>query len=57
VDYNTYTSATFTGTADTMAYSINHTGKGGISKGILGLSWAPTRSLAVGAGINYLFGT
>ena len=57
VDYNTYTSATFTGTADTMAYSINHTGKGGISRGILGLSWAPTRSLAVGAGINYLFGT
>lgn len=57
VDYNTYTQSTFTGAADTMAYAINHTGKGGISKGILGASWAPLRSLAVGAGINYLFGT
>jgi hypothetical protein len=57
VDYNTYTAATFIGTADTMAYSINHTGRGGISKGTLGVSYAPSRMIAVGAGLNYLFGT
>lgn len=57
VDYNTYTSSTFIGSADTMAYAINHTGTGGVSKGILGASWAPTKSLAFGANVNYLFGT
>lgn len=57
VNYNTYTAGTFTGTADTMAYSINHTGTGGISKGQIGISYAPTRSIALGVGLNYLFGT
>ena len=57
VDYNTFTSGTYVGSADTMAYSINHTGRGGISKGILGASWAPSRSVALGASLNYLFGT
>jgi hypothetical protein len=57
VDYNTYTAGTYIGSADTMAYSINHTGRGGISKGILGASWAPSRSIALGASLNYLFGT
>jgi hypothetical protein len=57
VDYNTFTAGTFIGSADTMAYAINHTGRGGVTKGILGASWAPTKSLAFGANLNYLFGT
>lgn len=57
VDYNTFTSSTFTGSADTMAYSINHTGRGGISKGQVGITYSPSRSVALGAGLNYLFGT
>lgn len=57
VDYNTYTNGTFIGSTDTLAYAINHTGRGGVSKGILGTSWAPTKSLAFGANLNYLFGT
>lgn len=57
VDYNTYTNGSYIGSADTMAYAINHTGRGGVSKGILGASWAPTKSLAFGANLNYLFGT
>lgn len=57
VDYNTYTAGRFIGTADTLAYSINHTGRGGISKGIIGTSWMPFRSLSLGGSLNYLFGT
>lgn len=57
VDYNTYTAGTFVGSVDTMSYSVNHVGRGGVSKGVLGVSWAPSRSLALGLSLNYLFGT
>ncbi len=57
VDYNTFTANTYTGPTDTMAYSINHTGRGGVSKGLIGISYTPSRSLALGVGFNYLFGT
>jgi hypothetical protein len=57
VDYDTYTTGGYTGVADTMLYTINHKGSGGISKGQFGISWAPTRNLSVGGSLNYLFGT
>ncbi len=57
VDFDTYTTGEYTGVEDTLAYSINHKGLGGISKGQLGLSWAPTRNFSVGGSVNYLFGT
>ncbi len=57
VDYNTYAADTFTSAPDTMAYSINHIGRGGVSRGQLGISYTPSRSLALGVGLNYLFGT
>ena len=57
VDFDTYTTGEYTGVEDTMLYSINHKGLGGISKGQLGMSWAPTRKISVGASLNYLFGT
>lgn len=57
VDFDTYTTGEYTDTEDTLLYSINHKGLGGISKGQLGLSWAPTRNFSVGGSVNYLFGT
>lgn len=57
VDYDTYTSGTYIASVDTMAYALHHQGRGGVSKGILGTSWAPTRNIALGANLNYLFGT
>lgn len=57
VDFDTYTTGGYTGAEDTLLYSINHKGLGGISKGQLGISWAPTRNLSVGGSLNYLFGT
>jgi hypothetical protein len=57
VDYNTYSSSSYVTPADTMLYSLHYTGTGGISKGQLGLSYAPTRSISLGASLNYLFGT
>jgi hypothetical protein len=57
VDYNTYASSSYVSPTDTMPYSLHYTGSGGISKGQLGLSYAPTRSLSLGASLNYLFGT
>jgi len=57
VDFDTYTTGEYTGVEDTLAYSINHKGLGGISKGQIGISWAPTRNFSVGGSLNYLFGT
>jgi hypothetical protein len=57
VDYDTYSSATFVTPTDTMAYALHYVGKGGISKGEVGLSYAPSRSINLGASLNYLFGT
>lgn len=38
-------------------YQTNHTGSGGISRGLVGLSYAPLQDLALGASFNYLFGS
>ncbi|HTO93357.1 MAG TPA: hypothetical protein VMM80_03270 [Bacteroidota bacterium] len=65
VNYDTYTSALVpsegvnpvTGVHDSLGYLIHQTGTGGITRGEIGLSWAPTRDLSFGASFNYLFGT
>jgi len=65
VNYDTYTSAVVpsqnidpvTGQHDSLGYQIHQTGTGGLTRGQIGLSWAPTRELSVGASFNYLFGT
>jgi hypothetical protein len=57
VDYDTYSSGSYITPADTMNYSLRYTGSGGISKGQLGLSYSPTRSISLGGCVNYLFGT
>jgi hypothetical protein len=57
VNYNTYTHGTQITPTDTVSFALNEIGTGGITKGLLGMSWSPTRSLSVGATVNYLFGT
>ncbi|HCV42124.1 MAG TPA: hypothetical protein DGH68_01475, partial [Bacteroidetes bacterium] len=44
------------GTLDGIQYEINHSGNGGMSRGVAGLSFSPFSDLAVGASFNYLFG-
>ena len=55
--YDTYTSGSFQQDTDTLTYRLHHTGTGGITKAQIGLSWAPRPDLALGASVNYLFGT
>lgn len=55
--YDTYTSGSFQQGADTLTYRLHHTGTGGITKAQIGLSWAPRPDLALGASLNYMFGT
>ncbi len=57
VDYDTFSSGSYVSPADTMAYGLRYTGTGGISKGQLGLSYSPSRSVSLGGCVNYLFGT
>jgi hypothetical protein len=57
VSYDAYTDGSYTGTSDTLQYSIHHTGSGGITRGILGLSYAPLTELSLGLSTNVLFGT
>ena len=57
VDYDTYAAANYTTATDTMIYSLHHTGTGGVSKGLLGVSYTPLRGLNLGLSVNYLFGT
>jgi len=65
VNYDTYTAAVVpsesvdpvTGVHDSLGYQIHQTGTGGLTRGEIGASWAPTRDLSFGASFNYLFGT
>lgn len=45
------------GAQDGVDYQINHSGTGGLSRGLVGLSYAPLQTLALGASFNYLFGS
>ena len=44
------------GTQEGIDYQLNHSGTGGTSRGLVGLSYAPFQNLALGASFNYLFG-
>ncbi len=57
VNYDLYTGGSFLGSVDTLQYQLHHTGTGGVSKAFGGLSYQPVRDLALGAAVNYLFGT
>jgi hypothetical protein len=53
VDYNLFTKDTQGG----VEYTVNSSGTGGMGRGIIGLSYAPLGDLALGASMNYMFGT
>jgi hypothetical protein len=57
VDYDTYTSDTFVSGTDTLDSQVHHVGTGGLNKAEVGLSWAPMPNIAIGASLNYLYGT
>ena len=57
VNYDAYTRGEYLSTTDTMNYSIHHTGTGGITRGILGLTYAPSERLALGFSTDVLFGS
>jgi hypothetical protein len=60
VSYDTYTSGSYLRTGvDTvnLPYRLHHVGVGGITRGVVGLSWLPAPSVALGASFNYMFGT
>ena len=57
VDYDSYTKGSYQSSADTLEYSLHHTGTGGITRAMVGLSWRPLAGTSVGASFNYLFGT
>ena len=57
VNYDAYTrGGTISGT-DTLNYSLHHLGTGGITRGMIGLSYAPASDLSVGFSTDVLFGS
>lgn len=52
IRYNT----SFLGTQGNIEYRLNEIGSGGLTRGQVGLSYAPLEDLAIGASVNYLFG-
>jgi len=53
IDYNTFTRGLQAG----IDYLLNHKGSGGLSRGLLGVSFAPLPGLALGASLDYYFGS
>jgi hypothetical protein len=57
VDYTAYSLEQYIAGTDTMNSTITYTGKGGLSKGLIGTSFSPLSNLSLGFSLNYLFGT
>jgi len=65
VNFDTYTSSSaasqnvdpITGLHDSLGYQIHQTGSGGMTRGQVGMSWAPLQQFSFGFSFNYLFGT
>jgi hypothetical protein len=55
VNYDTYASGKFTGGIDTLSYTIDYNGTGGVSRAFTGLSIQPFMDLAFGFSVNYHF--
>lgn len=53
VNYNLFEQ----GSQEGIDYQMNYAGTGGVSKGIVGLSYTPFTDIAIGSSFNYLFGT
>ncbi len=57
VNFNLATSGSYKTGTDEFDYTLRHTGSGGLGQAQIGLSWAPRDQLALGASLNYVFGT
>ncbi len=57
VSYNLSKAGTYQTATDTLNYASRSVGTGGLGQAELGLSWAPFNQLALGASVNYVFGT
>jgi len=57
VDFNVVTKGSYGSGADQIDYKLAHVGTGGLGQAEIGLSWAPSEQWAVGASLNYVFGT
>lgn len=57
VNYDAYTRGEYLSTRDTMAYTVHHIGTGGITRGLVGLTYAPSQSLSFGFSTDVLFGS
>jgi len=53
VNYNLFVE----GKQEGVDYQVNHAGSGGMSRGVVGLSYSPLPDLALGTSLNYLFGS
>jgi hypothetical protein len=57
VNYDAYTRGGTVSGIDTLDYSIHHIGTGGITRGVIGLSYAPAADWSVGFSTDVLFGS
>jgi hypothetical protein len=57
VNYDAYTHGEYVTPQDTMAYAVHHAGTGGITRGLIGFTYAPSERLSFGFSTNVLFGS
>lgn len=57
VNYDAYTRGEYLTTRDSMPYTVHHVGTGGITRGVFGLTYAPSEQLAFGFSTDVLFGS
>ncbi len=57
VNYDAYTRGEYLTPQDSMPFVVHHVGTGGITRGIFGLTYAPSAKLAFGFSTDVLFGS
>ncbi len=57
VSFDLATTGTYRSGSEQINYSLRHVGTGGLGQAQIGLSYSPRDLLAVGASLNYVFGT
>ncbi len=57
VNYDAYTRGEYITPQDSMPYVVHHLGTGGITRGMVGLTYAPSAKLALGFSTDILFGS
>jgi len=57
VNFDAYTHGEYRSPQDTMAYAVHHVGTGGITRGLIGFTYAPSERLSFGFSTDVLFGS